>query len=95
VTLTTTYARRIMGQESKGELQKILQLLEDVVRDGEAEIQRLQSLTEQEELYLDPEGTLSQALKRRIGAQHTIAELRQRLEELELREGVRPKIVIP
>ena len=63
-----------MGQESKDELQKILQLLEDVVRDAEAEIQRLQSLTEQEELYLDPEGTLSQALKRRIGAQHTIAE---------------------
>ena len=62
MTLTATYARHIMGQESKDELQKILQLLEDVVRDGEAEIQRLQSLTEQEELYLDPEGTLSQAL---------------------------------
>ena len=69
-----TYAH-IMGQESKQELQKILQLLEEVVREAEAEIQRLQGLTEQEELYLDPEGTLSQALKRRIGAQHTIAEL--------------------
>jgi hypothetical protein len=81
-----------MGEESKDELQKILQLLEDVVRDAEAEIQRLHGLTEQEELYLDPEGTLSQALKRRIGVQHTIAELRQQLEELELKEGVRPKI---
>ena len=72
-----------MGQESKEELQKALQLLEDVVGDAEAEIQRLQGLTEQEELYLDPEGTLSQALKRRIGAQHTIAELRQELADLE------------
>ena len=72
-----------MGQESKEELQKILQLLEDVVRDTEAEIQRLQGWTEEEELYLDPEGTLSQALKRRIGAQHTIAELRQELADLE------------
>ena len=76
-----------MGQESKEELQKILQLLEDVVRDTEAEIQRLQGLTEQEELYLDPEGTLSQALKRRIGAQHTIAELRQELADLDSRES--------
>ena len=75
-----------MGQESKEELQKILQLLEDVVRDTEDEIQRLQGLTEQEELYLDPEGTLSQALKRRIGAQHTIAELRQELADLDSRE---------
>ena len=75
-----------MGQESKEELQKILQLLEDVVRDTEAEIQRLQGLTEEEELYLDPEGTLSQALKRRIGAQHTIAELRQELAELDPKE---------
>ena len=91
MTLEATYARPIMGEESKDELQKILQLLEDVVRDAEAEIQRLQGLTEQEELYLDPEGTLSQALKRRIGAQHTIAELRQQLEELELKQGL-PKI---
>ena len=75
-----------MGQESKEELQKILQLLEDVVRDTEDEIQRLQGLTEEEELYLDPEGTLSQALKRRIGAQHTIAELRQELADLDSRE---------
>jgi len=71
-----------MGQESKEELQKILQLLEDDVRDSEAEIQRLHALPEQGELYLDPKGTLSQALKRRIGAQHTITELRQQLEEL-------------
>ena len=72
-----------MGQESKEEVEKILHLLEDVVRDTGAEIQRLQGLTEEEELYLDPEGTLSQALKRRIGAQHTIAELRQELADLE------------
>ena len=91
MTLAAAYARHIMGQESKDELQKILQLLEDVVRDAEAEIQRLQNLPEQGELYLDPEGTLSQALKRRIGAQHTIAELRQQLEELESAQGL-PKI---
>jgi hypothetical protein len=80
-----------MGQESKQELQKMLQLLEDVVRDAEEEIQGVQGLTEQEELYLDPEGTLSQALsqalKRRIGAQHTIAELRQELADLDSRES--------
>lgn len=58
--LPESYGRRIMGEESKDELQKIFQLLEDVVRDAEAEIQRLQGLMEQEELYLDPEGTLSQ-----------------------------------
>jgi hypothetical protein len=38
----------------------------------------------------DPEGTLSQALKRRIGAQHTIAELRQQFEKLDQKSAQRP-----